>query len=119
MTQDFKTFYDTRADGKYIADGPQTSTDSHYYSKDLKNFINKYQLHALSCLEIGCGKGIFQALVEDYTGIDVSESLRRYHRKNYFKITGSRYLFADGHFDAVWSFSAMNIFLNCKKASLN
>ena len=72
----------------------------------LIKFIEDHKLQEKKCLEIGSSTGMFQDLVPDYSGLDVSESLRKYYHKNYFTIdNGGHYPFEDNSFEAIWSFA--------------
>ena len=78
----------------------------HPFYKFLKDFIDKYNLaRGKRCLEIGSGKGLFQDLVEDYTGVDIAENLARYYHKNYISVHGSKLPFPDESFDAIFSYA--------------
>jgi SAM-dependent methyltransferase len=112
----YKEFYNSRAQGKYISDGPITTVDSHYYSNELKAFVERFELKNKRCLERGAGKGIFQDLVEDYTGLDVSEQLRIYHCKKYFALSGEKYPFEQDQFDGIWSFFCHEHIPNLQKS---
>jgi SAM-dependent methyltransferase len=79
--------------------------ENHAAYRHIINFINKYQLHNKKCLEIGSGKGIYQNVVNDYTGLDIAESLNKYYKKPYYIINADgTYPFKDNFFDAIWSY---------------
>lgn len=42
-------------------------------------------------------------MVEDYTGIDISDSVRPYIRKAFFRYSAARLPFNDNEFDAIWT----------------
>jgi SAM-dependent methyltransferase len=72
----------------------------------LLSFIEKNNLHNKKCLEIGSSKGLFQDLVNDYTGIDVGENLKQHYQKKYIAVkSGEKYPFEDQCFDAIWSWA--------------
>lgn len=75
----------------------------------LKDFITAHGLATASTLEIGSGKGLFQDLVEEYTGLDVAEALRGYYRdgKTYVVGSGNDLPFADDSFDFIFSIQAL------------
>jgi SAM-dependent methyltransferase len=79
---------------------------SHPVYHDLVKFVKDCRLRDKKCLEIGSSTGIFQDLVADYTGLDVSGQLQQYYHKPYFlvKEDGS-YPFEDKSFEAIWSFA--------------
>lgn len=82
---EYNSFYDSRADGSYPVDEPSLKATDHYYYDALKAFIDVNSLKTKKSLEIGCRIGIFQDLVDNYNGVDISEQLRVYHRKNIFR----------------------------------
>ena len=49
----------------------------------LKVFVENYGLKDKKVLEIGCGRGAFQDLVEDYTGVNVASSAQKYIKKKF------------------------------------
>ena len=99
----YTRFYEGRADGNYLADNPSESTKSHYYYQDLKRFVDGNELWGKKCLEIGSGIGRFQNVVDDYWGVDIAESLRKFYHKNYVASAGQRYPFPSESFDAIWT----------------
>src|SRR5207244_12166110 len=69
----------------------------------LRSFIERHDLSVKRCLEIGSAQGLFQDMVPDYTGTDVSAHLARHYHKPYRATEGSRYSFEDETFDAIWT----------------
>ena len=83
---------------------PAKFTEDHSAYRELYQFIQHFNLEKKRCLEIGSSKGIFQYIVEDYSGLDIEPSLARYYQKPYFTINDDgTYPFPDGEFDAIWS----------------
>ena len=83
MTRQSKEFYDREYLGDRYSNAQKP--EEHSFYTDLKFFINKYELHKKRCLEIGCGRGVFQDLVPDYVGVDITDSVQRYFHKPFFK----------------------------------
>lgn len=81
--------------------GAHCRTESHPMFGDVVAFVTRYGLNEKRLLEIGSGMGLFQDIVRDYTGIDVSEHLGRHYHKPYFVTESARLPFADNSFDAV------------------
>ena len=108
-----KNFYDTEYCGNHYA---IESADEHKVSKALKEFIDKYHLRDKRCLEIGCGRGIFQDLVNDYTGIDLSDSLKKYFHKPFYQSSASKLPFEDNDFDIIWAIWALEHIHDPEKA---
>ena len=71
----------------------------------LRDFILKWRLDDKKCLEIGSGKGLFQHLVADYTGLDVAENLRQFYSKPYIVVDGSLLPFPENYFDAIFTYA--------------
>jgi hypothetical protein len=82
MSNDYKLFYTEKRPESYAS---YNSTDAekcpHYH--ELKRFIDAFRLKDKCCLEIGSGRGVFQDMVNDYYGIDMEETLRKYYHKPY------------------------------------
>src|SRR5450759_1073669 len=71
----------------------------------LIKFIELWNLSNKKCLEIGSSTGLFQDLINDYTGVDVAESLRKYYHKPFFVVTDANLPFPDANFDAVFTYA--------------
>jgi SAM-dependent methyltransferase len=82
-----------------------SNASSHIFFNLLINFIQKWNLKGKKCLEIGSNKGIFQNIVEDYTGVDVAEYLSKYYHKKYVAVSGSTLPFSDESFDSIWTYA--------------
>lgn len=89
---------------------------SNEYAKDkedrkeiteLKEFIEKYNLKNKKVLEIGCGRGTFQNLVEDWTGTDLSCSIKKYIKKTFVAAEAENLPFKDESFDVIWSITTL------------
>lgn len=74
----------------------------------LRYFVDKYHPKHGHILEIGAGRGDFQDIAENYTGADISETLRRYFRKDKRYVVvkdGDPYPFQDDCFDSAFTFA--------------
>lgn len=69
----------------------------------VSRFVGQYELGRSKVLEVGAGRGRLQDLVEDYTGLDIAESSRRFFRKKFVRASATAIPFADEAFDAAWS----------------
>jgi len=99
-----QAFYDTRRDETYAHEVSCDRPTERLQYPMLKNFIERHALGEKRCLEIGSGIGVFQDMVPDYTGTDISESLGRFYHKPYFVVRpDGTYPFEDGSFDALWT----------------
>lgn len=94
---------------EYLRDqyAPSSDAHSHPFYEQLNHFITTYGLQDQRCLEVGCGRGAFQNMVENYTGIDITESVRRFHTKSFVQTSATSLPFEDNHFDAIWSYAVL------------
>jgi SAM-dependent methyltransferase len=69
----------------------------------LKEFVTTYGLEQRTVLDVGAGTGYLQDLVEDYVGLDISPSARRYFHKSYVEASATDMPFRDNEFDGAWS----------------
>ncbi len=85
---------------------PGARPGEHNFFPELKKFISDFNLQDKKILEIGSAGGQFQDIVRDYTGLDITEDLRKFYHKPFFvDKAGERYPFEDGTFDAIFSIS--------------
>ena len=98
----YKSFYENiDRDELYAA---YNDAQEHLEYRSVKQFIEDFDLYDKKCLEIGSAKGIFQNMVKDYTGLDISMSLSKYYEKPYYIINSDgTYPFPNNTFDAIWS----------------
>jgi SAM-dependent methyltransferase len=85
-------------------------------NRDLRAFVAHYRLYDKKCLEVGCGRGIFQDMVEDYTGIDLAESVRPYIHKPFYQSSATKLPFEDNEFDAIWTIAVLEHVPNPEEA---
>lgn len=70
-----ESFYDRQySQGDYAG---YRSAEHHPYGRVVSQFVEANRLRTRRCLEVGCGRGVFQDLVEDYVGVDITDSVRR------------------------------------------
>ena len=69
----------------------------------MKRFVADYKLERAKVLEIGAGRGTLQDLVDDYTGLDIAGSSRRFFHKKFVQASATAMPFADQTFDAAWT----------------
>lgn len=105
MTEESKRFYEEQYRGSEYAPVEVGSQHTHY--RALERFVSDFRLENAKCLEVGCGRGAFQDLVRDYTGVDVAESVRPYLRKSFVSASATDLPFEDGAFDAIWSITVL------------
>lgn len=87
------------------------------FSRDLQRFIARFQLADKKILEIGSGQGHLQDVVEDYTGIDIVDALRPAYHKPFFAVKPhAPYPFADGAFDAIFTYAVFEHIIDIEHA---
>lgn len=105
MTEKKRIFYEQQyRDSKYAA---VTDPSQHPFYAELTHLLDKYRLRDKKCLEIGCGRGCFQDLVTDYTGVDYSSEAGRYLHKPFYACDATKLPFPDSTFDAVWTYATV------------
>jgi SAM-dependent methyltransferase len=99
----YRGFYDQH----HVLGGYSTTTkgEEHAEFGPLSHFLDKYSLRSKRCLEIGCGRGAFKMLVQDYTGVDVSPWLGRFYPlpKRFVCASATNLPLPDDQFDVIWS----------------
>jgi SAM-dependent methyltransferase len=93
-----------------------TLAHQHYAASELSDFVSRHNLDELRCLEVGSGRGAFQDLVADYTGLDLSRSVADNYRKPFFSGSAEELPFADNDFDAIWSITVLEHIPNPERA---
>jgi len=83
----------------------EVAAADHPFYPILQGFLGRRHLKDKRCLEIGSAKGLFQDLVDDYTGVDIAESLRPYYRKPYITVKDERLPFSDDSFDGIFTYA--------------
>ncbi len=86
---------------------PVAVAEAHPCHPSLRKFIESYSLSAKRCLEIGCGRGAFQDMVDDYTGVDLSAAAGQYLHKPFYQCSAVALPFATNSFDALWSYTVL------------
>jgi ubiquinone/menaquinone biosynthesis C-methylase UbiE len=105
MDRRLKDFYEHQyQEDRYAA---VTDPQAHSFYPPLESFIAEFSLQEKRCLEVGCGRGAFQDVVPDYTGVDISESAGRYLHKPFSQSSATDLPFPDNSFDAIWSYAVL------------
>jgi len=81
--------------------------EQHRKWGEVAGFVRRYELEDKHCLEVGCGRGYFQDLVADYTGLDLSAAAGTYLHKPFVQASATALPFGDNEFDAVWTINAL------------
>lgn len=74
---------------------------------EIQAFVERYHLHAKRVLEVGAGSGKLQDLVEDYTGLDIASTARRFFHKPFVAASATHLPFPDNAFDALWTINVL------------
>jgi len=98
-------FYDSAYKGDQYA--ASLEVESHFAFDELKQFCNAHDLFDQRCLEIGSGRGAFQGIVTDYTGVDLSKTVAANYSKPFFTASAEDLPFDDCEFDALWSITVL------------
>jgi SAM-dependent methyltransferase len=96
-----KEFYDREYSGDQYS--PFERVEQHPLHNSLKSFLDTHDLLDRKVLEVGCGRGVFQDLVENYTGIDYSSTVGKYLHKTFVQGSATALPFEDESFDAAWT----------------
>ena len=101
----YKNFYDQQYMGGYA---DRVKPDEHVFYPRLCTYIRKYEVNKKrwKCLEIGSGRGCFQYLLDDYTGLDYSDNVASYYHKPFYAASATDMPFDDSSFDFVFSYGA-------------
>ncbi|MGE5487576.1 MAG: class I SAM-dependent methyltransferase [bacterium] len=71
--------------------------------ENVRAFVKDYALESTKVLDVGAGRGYLQDVVDDYTGLDISESAARFFHKPFVLGSATQMPFPDASFDAAWS----------------
>jgi SAM-dependent methyltransferase len=83
----------------------ETNPDRHPFYRMFLDYITKYDLKDSKLLEIGSSKGLFQDLVADYTGLDISSNLSKYYHRNFVVASGSHLPFVSESFEGIFTYA--------------
>jgi len=79
--------------------------EEHTFYPLLMRFLDKWELQSRRCLEIGSSKGLFQDVVDDYTGVDIAESLSSFYHKKFIPVLDAHLPFSKDSFDAIFTYA--------------
>lgn len=99
-----RLFYDR----EYAADSYSAlGAEGHQHQAVVQRFVRDFALKGKRCVEVGCGRGAFQDLVDDYTGIDLSTALSPAMHKPFVIASATTLPFAENSFDALWTIAVL------------
>jgi SAM-dependent methyltransferase len=78
---------------------------AHVYrvEEQVRAFVQRFELSTRPVLEIGSGRGYLQDVAQDYTGLDISPTVKRFYHKKFVVGSATAMRFPDNSFDGVWS----------------
>lgn len=96
-----RSFYELQ----YQGEGYRTFGDDspHEALEKLRGLIQNFNLQSGRVLEVGCGRGAFQDLVADYTGVDIARAAAEWIHKKFLVASAWLLPFSDNYFDSVWN----------------
>ncbi len=92
----------TAEEERYVQVAERAAT-TYRIKEGLASFVAQYGLEKKRALDVGAGRGYLQDVVEDYTGLDISATARRYFHKPFVLGSATAMPFPDREFDVVWS----------------
>jgi glycosyltransferase involved in cell wall biosynthesis len=103
MQMSSRLFYDQQyRDNEYIWGGGLRQE-----ATALQAFVESFGLKDKRILEIGCGRGDFQGIVENWIGVDIAYSVRGHIKKPFTVASANALPFYNESFDALWSITTL------------
>jgi SAM-dependent methyltransferase len=103
MSVSQKLFYNEQ----YQKDEYAVGVEDRAEQEALQAFVAAYDLSGKQVLEIGCGRGAFQHLVENWIGVDLAASVAPYLKKPFLAASAEALPFRDACFDGIWSVTVL------------
>ncbi len=112
---DYKDFISRQYTSEEYA--PFIKMEEHYCYEYLKEWIERHPAtKKQKWLEIGSGRGAMQDIVEDYTGLDVTDEVAKYYHKKFVMGSAEKLPFGDESFDVIWTCSTYEMIPDIEKA---
>jgi SAM-dependent methyltransferase len=105
----------TAENGLYVKVNEESARD-YQIKEGLQNFVEQHGLKDKKALEVGAGSGYLQDVINDYTGLDISPTARRFFKKPFVLGSATALPFPDNEFDVVWSIWVLEHVLNPEQA---
>jgi SAM-dependent methyltransferase len=87
---------------KYIRVAEEAAEAGHI-EEQVTAFVKRFNLSDRPVLEIGSGRGYLQDVAQNYTGLDISPTVKRFYHKKFILGSATAMPFPDDSFDGVWS----------------
>lgn len=110
--QKYKNFYIDQREKLHAYDFKKETGKNHGRYPELFSFVNKFNLFKKKFLEIGSSIGALQNIVQDYTGTDVAENLKKHYTKPYYVVEDDKLPFEDETFEVVFTFDTYEHIIN-------
>jgi ubiquinone/menaquinone biosynthesis C-methylase UbiE len=81
----------------------QEAAKAFHIKESLQGFIDQNHLNGTRALDVGAGRGYLEDVVDDYTGLDISPTAKRFFHKPFVLGSATALPFPDSHFGVVWS----------------
>ena len=115
MSNNYESFYSEQYKGERY--GNTYDLKKHAFYKTIKEWIEMHpDFQKKSFLEIGSGRGALQNIVDNYTGIDFSDGVSQYYKKDFVCCSAEEMPFDDDSFDVVWSYAVWEHIPNPERA---
>ncbi len=88
----------------------------HPFHRQLASFVAKWDLRQKKCLEVGSSKGLFQDLVAEYIGLDVTANLAKYYHKKFVVASGDHLPFPNESFHGIFTYATYEHIPNLEAA---
>ena len=124
-----KAYGDASKTQSTSAETPALSEQEQYYiniarqsaigekiPEEVDAFVARANLKGKKVLEVGAGSGLLQDAVDDYTGLDISTTARRFFHKPFVEASATDMPFPDNTFDGLWSIWVLEHIPNPEKA---
>ena len=82
----------------------------------IADFVREHSLGNKRVLDVGSGNGLLQDSVADYTGLDISATVRRFYHKPFVEASATDMPFPSATFDALWSIWVLEHIPNPERA---
>ena len=100
-----KAYYDLQYSGSRYAAYAEPAM--HPFYTELNGLLNRYGRRNGKWLDVGCGRGLLQDVVADYTGVDVAATVSAFMHKPFHGAPAEALPFEDGVFDGLWSYAVL------------
>lgn len=79
----------------------------HPFYAEIDRLLDQYGRRNGKWLEVGCGRGVLQDVVDDYTGVDVAAAAAAFMHKPFCCARAEALPFEDGVYDGLWSYAVL------------